>query len=37
MARGDQLKHAIRVKIVVYPENVCAIWVMIAARYRNIH
>ena len=34
-ARGDQMKHAIRVKIVVYPENVSAVWVMLAARYRS--
>ena len=36
MARGDQMKHAIRVKIVSYPENVCAVWVMIAVRFRSI-
>ena len=32
---GDQMKHAIRVKIVVYPENVSAVWVMLACRYRS--
>jgi centrosomal protein CEP76 len=37
MTRGDSIKHAIRVKIVTYPENVCAIWVMFAVRYRSIH
>lgn len=37
MARGDQLRHSIRVKIVAYPENVSAIWVMVAVRYRSIH
>lgn len=37
MARGDQVRHAIRVKIVAYPENVCAVWVMIAVRFRSIH
>jgi centrosomal protein CEP76 len=37
LARGDQLRHAIRVKIVCYPENVCAIWVMIATRFRSIN
>jgi len=31
------MKHAIRVKIVAYPENVCAVWVMVACRYRSIH
>ena len=35
-ARGDQLRHAIRVKIVAYPENVCAVWVMVAVRYRAV-
>jgi centrosomal protein CEP76 len=32
---GDQMKHALRVKIVPYPENVCAVWVMIAVRFRS--
>jgi len=37
LARGDQLKLALRVKIVPYPENVCAVWVMVAVRFRSIH
>ena len=36
VARGDQMKHAIRVKIVPYPENVCAVWVMLACRFRSL-
>lgn len=36
LARGDQVKHAVRVKIVPYPENVAAVWVMIAVRYRSV-
>ena len=37
MARGsDQVKLAVRVKIVPYPENVSAVWVIIAARYRSL-
>lgn len=32
--RGDQVRHALRVKIVPYPENVCAVWVMFAVRHR---
>lgn len=32
--RGDQVRHALRVKIVPYPENVCAVWVMLAVRFR---
>lgn len=34
LARGDQVRHAIRVKIAQYPENVSAVWVMIATRCR---
>ena len=34
-SRGDQIKHALRVKIVPYPENICAIWVMIAVRFKG--
>ena len=36
LARGDQVKLAIRTKIAVYPENICAVWVMIAARFRSM-
>lgn len=36
LARGDQVKHAIRVKVVPYPENVFAVWVMVAVRFRSI-
>jgi len=34
MARGDQCRHALRVKIVQYPENISAVWVMLATRSR---
>ena len=34
MARGDQCRHALRVKIVYYPENISAVWVMLATRSR---
>ena len=37
LSRGDQIKHAVRVKIVPYPENIFAIWVMIAVRYKANH
>ena len=30
---GDSVKFALRVKIYCYPENVCAVWVMLAVRY----
>ena len=37
MVRGsDQVKHALRVKIVVYPENVHAVWVILAVRFRSV-
>ena len=35
LARGEAIKHAVRVKIVPYPENVFAVWVMIAARFKQ--
>ena len=36
LARGDQVRHAVRVKIVHYPENVSAVWVMLAVRLRQV-
>jgi centrosomal protein CEP76 len=35
-ARGDSVNHAARVKIVAYPEKVCAVWVIIAVRYQPV-
>jgi hypothetical protein len=32
--RGDQVRFGLRVKIVPYPENVCAVWVMIAVKFK---
>jgi centrosomal protein CEP76 len=34
--RGDTVRFAIRVKMVPYPEERCAVWVMLAVRYRAI-
>ena len=34
-AKGDQCRHAIRVKIAAYPENVSAVWLMLAVRTRG--
>lgn len=34
--RGDTVRFAIRVKMVPYPEERCAVWVMLAVRYRSI-
>ena len=37
MLRGsDQVRHAIRVKIVVYPENIVAVWLILAVRFRSV-
>ena len=33
---SDQIRHALRVKVVVYPENICAVWVILAARFRTV-
>lgn len=33
---GDQMRHAVRVKVVMYPENICAVWVVIAVRFRTV-
>lgn len=35
-ARGDSMHHGVRVKIVPYPENICAVWVIVAIRYKAI-
>ena len=34
--RGDQVHHAVRAKIVTYPDNVCAVWIMLACRYKAV-
>ncbi len=34
--RGDQVKLALRVKVIAYPENTVATWLMIACRYKII-
>ena len=33
---SDQVRLALRVKVVPYPENVCAVWVIVAVRYRTV-
>ena len=33
---GDQVRLAVRVKVYPYPEDVCAVWVMFAVKYRSI-
>ena len=32
--RGDQVHFALRVRIFTYPEDVCAVWVMLAVKFR---
>jgi centrosomal protein CEP76 len=34
--RGDAVRFALRIKIVPYPEQVCAVWCMVAVRYREV-
>lgn len=34
--RGDTVRFALRVKIIPYPENVNAVWAMLAVRYRSV-
>jgi centrosomal protein CEP76 len=32
--RGDHVNFALRVKIFAYPEDICAVWVMLAVKFR---
>ena len=34
--RGDTVRLVIRVKVVAYPEETCAVWVMVAVKYRAV-
>ena len=34
--RGDHVRHAVRVKVYPYPEDVCAVWVMFAVKYQSV-
>ena len=34
--RGDCVRHAVRVKLYPYPEDVCAVWVMFAVKYHSV-
>jgi len=34
-SRGDQVRFALRARIIVYAENFTAVWVMLAVRYRS--
>ena len=35
LAKGDQARHALRIKIVQYPENKVVVWVMLAVRFKS--
>ncbi|XP_028986079.1 centrosomal protein of 76 kDa isoform X2 [Betta splendens] len=34
--RGDHMRLAVRVRVFVYPENACAVWLMFACKYLSI-
>ncbi|XP_037533110.1 centrosomal protein of 76 kDa isoform X2 [Nematolebias whitei] len=34
--RGDHVRLAVRVRVFVYPENACAVWLMFACKYWSI-
>ncbi|KAM6910782.1 centrosomal protein of 76 kDa [Xenentodon cancila] len=34
--RGDHVRLAVRVRVFVYPENTCAVWLMFACKYRSV-
>ncbi|XP_069543984.1 centrosomal protein of 76 kDa isoform X2 [Brachyistius frenatus] len=34
--RGDHVRLAVRVRVFVYPENACAVWLMFACKYRCV-
>uniref|UniRef100_A0A1A8F5G6 Centrosomal protein of 76 kDa n=3 Tax=Nothobranchius korthausae TaxID=1143690 RepID=A0A1A8F5G6_9TELE len=34
--RGDNVRLAVRVRVFVYPENACAVWLMFACKYRSV-
>ncbi|XP_070798501.1 centrosomal protein of 76 kDa [Pituophis catenifer annectens] len=34
--RGDQVRLAVRVRVFTYPESACAVWIMLACKYRCI-
>ena len=33
--QGEQVTHALRVRVFPYAENVCAVWVMLAVHYKK--
>jgi len=37
LAKGEMVRHAVRIKIVQYPENISAVWVMLAVRSRAVN
>eukprot|EP00466_Bigelowiella_natans_P000876 jgi/Bigna1/74552/fgenesh1_pg.29_\ len=35
-SRGDSMRFAVRVRVFPYPEDVCATWVILAVKYRDV-
>ncbi len=35
-SRGDNIYFSLRTKVILYPENVFALWVILAVRYRSV-
>lgn len=34
--RGDSVRLAVRVRVFVYPEDACGVWLMFACKYRSV-
>ena len=34
--RGDTVRFGLRTKVVFFPEDICAVWVMLAVKYREV-
>lgn len=34
--RGDGVEHSLRVSVYKYPEDVVAVWMMLAVKYRSV-
>eukprot|EP00465_Bigelowiella_longifila_P015866 CAMPEP_0185265268 /NCGR_PEP_ID=MMETSP1359-20130426/26981_1 /TAXON_ID=552665 /ORGANISM="Bigelowiella longifila, Strain CCMP242" /LENGTH=114 /DNA_ID=CAMNT_0027854451 /DNA_START=11 /DNA_END=355 /DNA_ORIENTATION=+ len=35
-SRGDSVRFAVRVRVFPYPEDVCATWILLAVKYRDV-
>jgi len=34
--KGDTIRFAVRTKVVIYPEDIAAVWTLLAVRYRSL-